>query len=348
MAKVASVNNMPTNGGEAMFMLLEFLRDQMGFTITISGDGIAAFDGAGASVITHGGSGANGMANTNAHFTAEDPSGVYGWCFQENTLVSWEVVSSALDGFTGGSATVRPTATDEQVLLNTTLFTTANTYRWHMTGDTAAIGATVGVYPWRAWSSKIGIGGPFTLLGHEPLKPGSYPELVGTRAVPTTGEPDPCVYMAIGDPQCCQFSVSSGGWSPSVTLAAAAFVPAQGYYCMNGVNGNSEQFTRFMGSLYMQGTLSTTATILAPAGPYMLTSGGSGVDPRDGKDTSYEFSLARPVASGVTFPGPKGIPATLRQRAVLREYPAVMDIAGERYVYMNDLLIPFANGELPL
>lgn len=339
MAKVTSVNLTPATGSEAMFMLMEWLRDSMLFTITRSGDGLAAFDQTGTTVITNGGSGANGMANTDAHFTAQDPAGVYEWCFQRGgSNTSWETVVSSLDGFTGGSAAVRPTATDEQTIIDTTLLYTDNLYRWHLTGDTAAVGATVGVYPWRAFGTIKSSGNTCTFIAHEPLEPGSYPELVGTRAVPTTGEPDPCVYIASYDTagHMLKYLGATGyiNWiDPSVI---------KGWFCMNGVNGNTEEFTGMPAA-----TIASGAAANEWHYPGSLPEEGVGVDPRDSSDPFSKVLVGRGSRVG-TYTGPKGFLSSLRLPGVDRNYPSTMDIGGERYVHMHHILVPFENGATPL
>lgn len=339
MAKQARVNLLPATGAEAMFELLEFLRDDMGFTISISGDGIAAFDSSGTSVITSAGTGANGMNNADAHFTARDPNGEYEWCFQRNaTSRDWEVVVSALDGFTGGNATTRPSATDEQQIWNANLFEVDGTYRWHIVGNDVPIGATVEVFPWRAFSTTSGTALPRTFVLHEPMKPGSYPELVGTRAAPTNGEPDPSIYLASWfTGSVAIFQVDSPGWGSASTSSPWA------WFCMNGTNGQTEAFARMQGAAHNANQ--SNADQFAPADTAGLA--GFGPDPRDGSDQVVDFMIGR-VARLATQVGGKGISSTLLLKTVDRDYPDSMDIAGERYVYAGHFLLEFANGVTPL
>ena len=340
MAKVSSVNLSPTTGSEAMFLLMEWLRDSMGFTITRSGDGLSAFDGTGTTVITSGSSGANGMANEDAHFTAQDPGGEYEWCFQRSSVnISWEIVVSALDGFTGGSATVRPTATDEQVLIDSTIFYTDGQYRMHLVGETVPEGVAVPVYSWRLACTLNGTGVGTTFIMHEAMESGSYPELVGTRTAPTTGEPDPSIYVARYEAAGAEqfgFLNGAGYWN---FLNNAV---AKGWYCMNGVNGNVEVFTWFYGCVLGAGA--SAAEWHFPAAD---SDEGVGVDPRDGSDPVSKFFIAR-GARGFVSAGPKGFTTTIRMKGVDRTYPDTVDVNGERFVYMHDLLLPFENGATPL
>ncbi|HEY5657784.1 MAG TPA: hypothetical protein VIY27_08330 [Myxococcota bacterium] len=337
MTKQASVNGLPATGSIAMYDLMEFLRASLGFTITISGDGIAAFDNTGTDVFTNGGvAGANGMGNNNAHFTAQDPAGGYEWCFQRSTTdINWEIVVSALDGFTGGNATTRPTATDEQVIHNASILPANATYRWHLVGFDAA---ETGVYPWFAYATLTGTGIPNTLIAHESLDPASFPALVGTRAAPTTGEPDPSIYVA---------GLSASSSTFLVTTAAGAWLgttpPCDGWYCMNGTNSQTEAFVNMFGSTYAGSP--SFADDYAPADS--ASNDGIGPDPRDGSDPMLPMLVGR-VARLAAQVGHKGLTAHMRLKGTDREYPDTLDLGSERFVYAGDFLLPFANATTPL
>jgi hypothetical protein len=337
MTKQASVNGLPATGSIAMYDLMEFLRASLGFTITISGDGLAAYDNTGVDVFTNGGvAGANGMGNSNAHFTAQDPGGAYEWCFQRATTdINWEIVVSALDGFTGGNATTRPTATDEQVIHNANILPTNATYRWHLVGFDAA---EVGVYPWFAYATKTGTGIANTLIAHESLDPASYPALVGTRAAPTTGEPDPSIYIAGLGTSAQPFLVttSSGAW-------LSTSPPCDAWYCMNGTNSQTEAFAFFQGSFY--GASPSFAYDYAPADS--ASNDGIGPDPRDGSDPMLPMLVGRVAGLGSNV-GHKGLTAHIRMKGTDREYPDTLDLSAERSVYIGDFLLPFANSTTPL
>lgn len=341
MAKQTNSNTSPVNGAEAMYNLQIFLRDQIVGTIPISGDGLAAFDNVGTSVITAPGSGANGMDNANAYFVWRDPGSEYEWCFQRNaTENNWEIVFSALDGFTGGTATTRPTATDEQALWNAAFFDTAGTYRVHFEGDNAASVGAVGVYAWSMISTENGTGDAETCIAHLPMKPGTYPELVGTRAAPTTGEPDPSVTLVGSDltPPCACFDLSGAA---NAWQNATSFV--QSWFCMNGTNGQIEAPVRYQGSVVDMSQVFVDRAFPANAG----SSDGVGPDPRDSSDPVTEIFVGR-VSRLAAQVGPKGILSHWKIKGTDRSYPNTVDIAGERYMYLQDFLIPFANGGTPL
>ena len=337
MAKQTQSNLAPATGAAAMFALQNFLRDDLGFVIARSGDGIAAFDATGTSVITTGGSGANGMANADAWFVAEDSAGEYSWLFQRNASdISWEVQYSAEAGFTGGSATVKATATDQVQLLDGTLFLSNNTYRWHLEGNDAPIS---GVYRWTATATVNGTGLPRTLVGHEALAVGSYPTLVGTRAAPTTGEADPSIQFAKLNGSGTNFEISGNadGWQNDTSS------PVRAWYCYGGTNGQTPAYDEFQACGYNSSVASADFQYPADA----AGNDGVGPDPRDGSDPCIPIVLGRNARLAVNV-GPKGITSTLLIKGTDRLYPDTIDISGERFVYMGDLLIPFENGGTPL
>jgi len=318
-------------------LAINFLVNNLGFTVPRSGDGLAAFDDTGTSVITSGFSGANGFANNDAWLVVQDPAGEYEWLFQRNASdVSWEVAYSAVAGFTGGAAATKPTATDEVQIIDGTLFIANNFYRWHLEGDDAPIS---GVYRWSAIATTNGTGLGRTWIGHEALAPGSFPTLVGTRAAPITGEPDPSIQIAKYNLSEAHFHF--GGSNDQLGNDTSS--PLRGWWCYGGTNGQAAAYEEFQAAFHMSN--SATADQHYPAN----TTGndGVGVDPRDGSDPVIAFHVGRDVSHGLRT-GPKGVIDGLRAKGVAREYPDTIDIAGDRFVYLGDLLFPFENGGTPL
>lgn len=133
MTFVFDVNTITSlTGPQAMFKMKELMKSA-GWTVKSSGDATSYFsttDG-----ITSGSSGAGGLANNSAWFRIQAPDGYGGREFtvqRGTTNVLWTIRYSFNQGFIGGapSATVTPTATDQQVVLNNaTLFATDNQYR---------------------------------------------------------------------------------------------------------------------------------------------------------------------------------------------------------------------------
>lgn len=93
------------------------------WTVTQSSDG-TTFNASG-DQITSGNAGAGGWDNDFAWAVLRDPSGVVQWLFQrggggDNTL--WYISRSPASGFTGGGATTRPSASDEETLVSSGIF----------------------------------------------------------------------------------------------------------------------------------------------------------------------------------------------------------------------------------
>ena len=127
----SSCNLTPATAGEAMFRLKQTLL-QAGWTVISSGNATTYGN---SDLITT----STLMATTNAWVVLRqhtNASGTRQICIQKGSTAScWNAWYSFSAGFTtGGSATVRPTATDEKVLINVTttgalLFGTDGTYR---------------------------------------------------------------------------------------------------------------------------------------------------------------------------------------------------------------------------
>lgn len=145
MAWQSNVNIGPTDADEGVFELKEHMKAN-GCTLEGSGDGDSNFDNSGTDVITGPGTGANGIANSNAWWRIKMPDGVRELLFERTSTGagSWTYYYSVSAGFTGGTpgANQRPTASDEQVIAN---FTTNATCYFHMAIQDAATG---GFYSW--------------------------------------------------------------------------------------------------------------------------------------------------------------------------------------------------------
>lgn len=196
MGKQTNVNtivdlSIAANSKVIWFALKETLK-LAGWTVTQSSDG-TTYNSSG-DQITHSGSGAGGMNNTNAHWTVREPGGRREICFQNTTGTLCRVKYSALSRFTGGSpsATRVPAAADEQVIAGSgsdaspvggSFFNSAN-LRYHIVCLDSPIGGAYAFYMWvtNTPGSTSNAGG----LWLEPMAPGSYDAL----------DVDPCIIGA--------------------------------------------------------------------------------------------------------------------------------------------------------
>lgn len=356
MSKLTNPNLTPATGAVAIFDLLTFLTAQLKWVLLEDSDGSTheADVPANGATLTGGGAGAGGLGNANAWFRVREPNASVDplagaiareWTFQRDATnnTDWRIKMSSLDGFIGGTpgATQTPSAVDEQILLGSgtdaapvhaATFGIDGTYRWHLSGYDVA---EDGVFPFYAFSSDNGTGVPRTLLFQESLDAASYPALVGTRAVPTTGEPDPALYGA-------GYSASSGNFeSGTGTLQWSGTSGGQkAWFAMNGSNGQTPAFVVMQGQIYR----GSTNDIGAPAD--VPLSDGFGTNPLDGSDGSLPILAAR-AAGLATQVGVKGFTAHLRWTNIDRGYPDTMDVGADRFVYARHLLIPFADGVAP-
>jgi hypothetical protein len=325
-------------------MLKEVLKST-GWTVPASSDG-TTYNAAG-DEITTGGSGAGGLANNRAWFRIQDPDGGREFTFQRvnaTTNGQWRVKYSALDRFTGGSpaATVTPSATDEAVLFgagtdaspttSTALFNTdGNIGRWHIiTWDEAN---ARGVWPFFAFATDPGSSPCDTLIMCESMDPDTVPALVGTRASPTTGDPDPCIVQAAynGSSGAFRFGSNTAGWTHGTTGPRA-------WFGMNGTNGLTEAFVSMFAADY--GVSSSQFSVLQGAA-------GAGVNPYDSADEALPLWIGRSAGAG-SQQGLKGACEHVRACCVLRSYPSTVNLASGAYVYVEDALVPWEDGTTPL
>jgi len=159
MPHIFNVNTVPATGSLAIHAFLTALLTQ-GWTKPRDSDGTTYSSGG--TQVTGGGSGANGLANTNAWFVLRDPGGVRSFAFQRGTTnLLWKVKYSRAAGFSGGSpaAGVMASATDEITLLGggtdasptfATFMGTDGTYRFNCCACDSTLGYS---FYWFAFTS---------------------------------------------------------------------------------------------------------------------------------------------------------------------------------------------------
>lgn len=171
--------NKPVNTSFSLAFRLKALLKSAGWTVPSSSDG-TTYNTSG-DQITQAGSGANGLANSNAWFRVQDPAGVREFCFQSSgSPGSWKIKYSASSKFITGSpnASTFPNAVDEKYLIgsifgfNPWMSSTENSYRWNGAADNAA--------PYGFWSvgfepnaiENVNYNG---VLVMDPMSANSYP-----------------------------------------------------------------------------------------------------------------------------------------------------------------------------
>ncbi len=137
MSFIFNVNKATVTGPTLIYQLKETLK-LAGWSVRSSGDGTSY--GSSSDIITSGSTGAGGLGNTTAWFRIRMPvanSVTREFTFQRNSSnTAWVIKYSYSAGFSGGSpsATVTPTASDEQTL-STLNLNTDNTYNWAAAAD---------------------------------------------------------------------------------------------------------------------------------------------------------------------------------------------------------------------
>jgi hypothetical protein len=178
-------------------------------------------------------------------------------------------------------------------------------------------------YGFWAFSTTTGTGFPHTALVQDPLAVDSYPVLTGTRLVPITGEADPCIYGTNSDADSWKWSAITGSWDNNITPFAQAWF-AFGY-------GGS-------GFVRMSGDGGDYASALAPS------KFGTGAH---GFDVGLPAQIGR-HSGQLTEVGYKGSVVGVKRAGTLRSYPNTVDLSAGAYVYIDDSLIPWEDGTVPL
>lgn len=330
MAYTFSVNNTPTNGSQALYLLVACLM-AAGWTQPDASDGTTRA----ANRITGGATGNNGLGNANAWVRLRAP--IIGTQNREVTIqrgaadFSWRFKYSATAGFiTGGSATATPSATDEVVILgtgtdavptfNANWFSTNGTYRFHCIAGGAAES-----YSFLSFAVTTGttnnVGGCFML---DVLAAGSYP----------ASDPDPAVCYA------CTAQTATALRELAISTTGAT------------VNVINPALARaWLGALGAAG-IATTGTNNQNVGTLVYGGsviGGGGSIPSN-PFTSKDELLAVPwfrSATSVAPAGWKGYSTLLYFAGTVRTNMDTYDLATVRdRLYLNTFSIPWS-GALP-
>jgi hypothetical protein len=285
--------------------------------------------------ITHAGTGAGGLDRNNAWVVLEDPGGRRQFLLQRGTSnTSWRFYYSALDGFVGTgfgaiSATVPPSATDQQQMIGSAggyagTHTTSGTWAYHCVAYDAPEGD---VYPWFVFATEVLSGKIGSLVYCDAMRVGTYDAL----------DADPCVvYPAPG----------AGGASITTSFAVqrpygGASVGGGAWYRMNL---SSEAFVAVNA---MIGSISSSGVFLwgnnNSSGGIQANQGGCAPDPFDLSEPMVEMYWARGTASMAGSQGVKGASKYLRWAGcAYRAHDAILDgDTADAYLYCGAFLVPW-------
>ena len=274
--------------------------------------------------ITNTGTGAGGMDRANAWFVLRDPGGRREWMFQRlATSNTWRVYYSALDkfigvGFGAVSATVPPSATDQQQIVGVAdvgaiwMPTPDNTYLHHVVAQDA-VEPGGDVYGWWLATTIRGTGETTTFMFQEPLKSGSYP----------AADTDPTIVCWGGVGTLTNNSVYHNTTTISATLP-------KGYYKQD-LGGEAWQTY----SACMLGHADAGTTNTAPS--QNVSVDGLATDPYDQSEVEADIVWGRADTQfGGVDGGLKGIGSGVRwATAGFRRYPAVYNRATDARVVLH-------------
>jgi len=205
--------------GDAIFALIHEFLQTLGWSVVMSGDGIAAFSAVG-SVITSGNTPfpiVGSIGNWDAWFVLESPSGVQ-LLIQRAPIGSWPyawlTAVSHAGLFVGGNATTRPTAADEHGLPADPVAVSANSFGddagtnsyYHMIAADVAVN---GEWPFTFQKTNVATGASmgylFSWVVHDedagdtaPLIWGCYGESLGQSSWLNTGRRAMTLYDPAG------------------------------------------------------------------------------------------------------------------------------------------------------
>ncbi len=326
MAYVFSTGNTPLTGSVAIWTLIDKLTNPVGgagWIVKADSDG-STYNATGGQV-TSGGSGAHGLGNSNAWVRVQAPtvgSNTRELTFQRGTTdLLWRIKYSANTHFTGGTPGISQTAssTDEVFMSGggtdasptfTTLFSTNNTYRWHVGAGGATDGYSFYAYSLTSLSTSIQ-----NTIALDVLKAGTYP----------SQDIDPAVMICTSAGNTVLVNTvtanltgpaNARAWLGSVSAAGASLLT-------NNVNVGLE---RFAGNV---GTISFA------------------VNPFSGKDTLWSpIYISSNSNSARTPQGNKGASTLFKLGSMTRTNLDTLN-AGKDYIYLGTLWLPW-DGSTPV
>lgn len=315
-------------GSTTMFQLKEVLK-QAGWTHRASGTGASGtFSVTPGNVndqITNEGTGAGGLNRNTSWFVLRSPDGIREVMFHRSTSDnSWRGYYSARDTFVGTgfgaiSATVPPSATDQNQFLGTAGgFTTvcSGAVAGSVLNTVAFNDAINGIYGWYHFHIPIGTVAPTHFMCMEPLAPGSF----------DAADDEPLVMCALQSMGTSDFYTQSGGTT--------------GFWGWHRRGLASSAFVRFGGNLV---TVATSQGVLYGA------INGVGTDPWDQGESMRQVMVGRRT-SWTTSIGVKGFLGRMKfiGATSYRNYPTRYFAAGpQAYVVAGVLALPWPSNVIP-
>lgn len=323
----SSVNQAANTAALAIGTVLRAALLAAGWTQVGSGDG-STFSNAGAGPVANGGSGATGLDNSTAWVRWRDPAGAREILFQRigsNTFSLWYSYGAR---FTGGSpsATVRPTASDEQQILNSANFTSTTPAYAHAVVESVAINGVYGFWLMRTVQSTSV---RMDFIACDPLSNVSDETRYGVLGT----QIDPCVWLTFNgtaSPQMTPTSLSSTSGLQILinpTQPGRSMLPVT---CARIATNNGS------GNAMADGSS-------APA--------GMGTNDYDGNDDLEACLYVRFVNMGSGNPGAViGYSHHMSLKTIAaRQYPDVVQHGSSdlAWVYYSTLAIPWPKGTAP-
>jgi hypothetical protein len=322
MAFTFDVNTIPATGAVCIFKLRTALLVQL-WTSQKDSDGTTYSSGG--TQLTSGGSGANGLGNTNAWFVVRDPNSTRSFCWQRGTTnLLWRVKYSASAGFVGGSpaATQVPSATDEQIVTGggtdaaptfTSIFTTDGSMRFNVVAGDATVGYGFLYNAFTSGSPSLTVYG-FCL---DVMATGSYP----------ASDTDPAIVYAT------PVSGSTSAWGTDMTT--------------NVTSTHAWLSTTWQGITGVTYQDPSSTAVVAPAS---VAGQGTGTNPFSGEDAGLPLPFARAAAHVGGPSGFKGFGSLLRWSSTVRANGDTISNTGASSrdkMWMNGCRLPW-DGSIPI
>jgi hypothetical protein len=337
-----TVNQTPASYGLALYQMISTML-AAGWTMVMSSDGTTS--GAGVHV-TSGSSGAGGLANTGAWVVMQQPAGnvaPYAGTRQIMLQVSnttgnaIRCVYSRAAGFTGGTATQSPTATDERFVAgggtpaSPTYYTWSNgsppAMRFECMADDGTAGSKM---PFAVYAVDFATGGGISHGGFL-FDPVSNYE---------TGDSDPYVLM---------WGQNGGAWVNTSDFAASSGGPVTDATKEGNSSGYAKCWNNPSALNSLPAVFYSTQGLVPAEGSTQTAVANMGTSPTTGNDINVPVIWARCGNRGGTT-GWKGVSMMCRYRGANRSSGTTISVSGagaKDFIVVADLVLPW-DGSAPV